>query len=154
MHTVHPGSTLCTRPPPFLVARGFQLPDLDSRRPSVLFILTIKRYLLSVGRGARLDAFVGAGDDFSNWTESGTGTLVGPNLMLTASHIAPWDVDGCWMRFVPAYQDGSGPFGDSFVRQFRGVKSPDDQHDYIICDLYTHPARESRWLDGFVFVVR
>jgi hypothetical protein len=93
--------------------------------------------------------FVGAGDDFSNWTESGTGTLVGPNLMLTASHIAPWDVDGWWMRFVPAYQDGSGPFGDSFVRQFRGVKSPDDQHDYIICDLYTPLGNRAGWMGSY-----
>jgi hypothetical protein len=93
--------------------------------------------------------FVGHGNDFTNWTESGTGTLVGPNLLLTASHLAPWDVDGWWMRFVPAYRDGSGPFGESYVRQFRGVKGADDEHDYIICDLYTALGDRAGWMGSY-----
>jgi hypothetical protein len=90
--------------------------------------------------------FVGQGDVNSPWTESGTGVLVGPNLILTASHIAPWGVDGWWMHFVPAYRDGSGPFGDSWVQHFYGVQGADDEHDYIICSLYTALGNQIGWM--------
>ena len=36
---------------------------------------------------------------------NGTGVLVGANLMLTASHLAPWahGPEGWWMEFTPAF---------------------------------------------------
>jgi hypothetical protein len=87
----------------------------------------------------------------SNWrglvTSSCTGALVGRNLMVTASHAAPWGrgPGEWWMRFVPAYWGalvGGGftePFGGSFVEHFRGVqiqKNDVTGRDVVICKLY------------------
>lgn len=94
--------------------------------------------------------FVGTTPDFSAWKWSGSGVLVGPNLMLTASHVAPWDADFWWMRFIPDYRDGSGPFGDSFVSQFRGHRSDaGDEYDYVICHLYTPLGERAGWMGSW-----
>jgi hypothetical protein len=94
--------------------------------------------------------FVGTVSDYSNWTSSGSGVLVGPNLILTASHVAPWGVDGWWMRFVPSYRDGTGPFGDSYVSQFRGHRSDaGDEYDYVICQLYDSLGDRAGWMGTY-----
>lgn len=93
--------------------------------------------------------FVGHGDDFDNFTSQASGVLVGPNLMLTASHAAPWDVDEWWMKFVPAYRDGSGPFGFSYVRQFRGVRHDDHDSDYVVCELYEPLGQICGWMGSW-----
>jgi hypothetical protein len=55
---------------------------------------------------------------------NGTGVLVGANLMLTASHLAPWahGPEGWWMEFTPAFNAQHSvpvPFGRSFVDSYR-----------------------------------
>lgn len=48
----------------------------------------------------------------SGWT--GSGVLVGERLVVTAGHVVPWaDVaaGSWWMKFVPAYYDGSSLYG-------------------------------------------
>jgi hypothetical protein len=98
--------------------------------------------------------FSGVGGDVSNWrntwTMSGTGVLVGRKLLLTASHIAPWNrgPGDWWMHFVPAYRAGGAPFGTSFVEQFRGVRTGKDVsgRDVVICKLYQPIGNLTGWL--------
>jgi hypothetical protein len=90
------------------------------------------------------------------WTKSGTGAMVGSNLLVTASHLAPWGSPPgqWWMRFVPSYWGaiiGGGftePFGGSFVEQFRGVQVQQDDvtgRDIVICKLYRPLGNLTGW---------
>ncbi|MEW9576770.1 trypsin-like serine protease [Bacillus toyonensis] len=75
-----------------------------------------------------------------NGTPAGTGVLVGPNLILTAGHVAPWGAKNWSMEFIPAFRQGDvkPPFGSSFVQRFRGynTKGEASGHDYVICKLF------------------
>jgi len=92
------------------------------------------------------NVFVGNGTNFANPTNGGSGVLVGRNLMLTASHVAPWGrgPGQWWMRFVPGFRAGGPdpePHSSSFVECFYGtfvdVKKPEaGGQDYVICKLY------------------
>ncbi|WP_239524430.1 trypsin-like serine peptidase [Halogeometricum borinquense] len=71
---------------------------------------------------------------------SGTGALVGRNVVLTASHVVPWDSDPWMMRFVPAYWDGSSRLGgsvDSYVQAYRGYENHSQGDDMAVLKLYT-----------------
>lgn len=104
---------------------------------------------------------VGSGNDFLNVKGTGSGVLVGRNLMMTASHVAPWDTAGWWMRFVPGYNDryekddGKEPFGHSYIQQFRGVKVKKDDdpsgEDYVICRLYNPLGEQLGWMGSRSF---
>jgi hypothetical protein len=65
--------------------------------------------------------FAGANLNFASPLWTGTGVLVGPDLLLTASHTVPWGQPGWWMRFVPAYEFGNEPYGSSYVSDARGL---------------------------------
>ena len=39
--------------------------------------------------------------------------MVGPDIVLTASHVVPWDADGPIVQFVPAYYNGVSTVGPS-----------------------------------------
>ena len=72
---------------------------------------------------------------------SGTGVLVGRNVLLTASHTAMWDAPPgrWWMRFFPAFFDGPSPnLGSSFVERFRGFRPQPHpfSHDFVVCKLF------------------
>lgn len=84
------------------------------------------------------------------WVSGGTGFLVGRNLMVTASHVMPWDYSGnCSIRFIPAFTpdreppQGVPPFGETWVAEWRGyrhdgfwaVAFQPDAKDYVICRL-------------------
>jgi V8-like Glu-specific endopeptidase len=85
-----------------------------------------------------------------------SGVLVGPNLLLTASHCVPWDGNNWWMRFIPAYSDrnlapGStyrAPYGESYVSDFYGFRNTDEVTglDYAICRLYTRLGENAGWM--------
>ncbi|QSS49460.1 hypothetical protein I7I53_09814 [Histoplasma capsulatum var. duboisii H88] len=67
-----------------------------------------------------------------------TGSLVGRNLILTASHCFPWGYGrNRWMRFSPGFGNGVEPYGSSYVSQCRGVKNTFNVTgiDYIVCQL-------------------
>ncbi len=55
----------------------------------------------------------------SNGRPSGTGTLIGDRIVLTASHLVPWELKNgeCWMRFKPAYY-GKNPKEEKFPYSF------------------------------------
>lgn len=97
--------------------------------------------------------FVGINEDYINWTDSGTGVLIGRNIILTASHVAPWDQPSWWMRFVPAYRDGAAPLGESYVQQFRGYKNSDEVKgsDYIVARLYNPLGDALGWMGTHSF---
>jgi hypothetical protein len=86
---------------------------------------------------------------------NGTGVLVGANLMLTASHLAPWahGPEGWWMEFTPAFNAQHSvpvPFGRSFVDSYRGTKYLSDASpggtDYVICKLYEPLGKRLGWM--------
>ena len=87
----------------------------------------------------------------SSWTNpsspspqnEGTGALVGRNVVLTASHIVPWESDEWMMRFTPGYYDGNSTIGTSvysYVEQVYGYKQaypPERQaYDMAVLKLY------------------
>jgi V8-like Glu-specific endopeptidase len=86
----------------------------------------------------------------------GSGVLVGPNLVLTAGHVPPWN-DGptTWsMEFIPAYRrnDPSNPepYGRSFVETFRGYKPPEPfeptGYDYALLKLAQPLGNALGWM--------
>lgn len=79
----------------------------------------------------------------------GSGVLVGPNLLLTASHVAPWGVGNWSMEFIPGFRAGTAPpFGNSFVREFRGYRigtSPTG-YDYVVCRLFNPLGNSLSWM--------
>jgi hypothetical protein len=90
--------------------------------------------------------------DATGWTSGGTGVLVGPNLMMTASHVWPWDVPGRWMLFSPGFRDGR-QHPDSFVTRVLGVR-PDDGpsgFDYVICQLQKPLGEMLGWMGSQSF---
>jgi V8-like Glu-specific endopeptidase len=97
----------------------------------------------------------GHGTNFDRPLGWGTGTLVGPNLMLTASHLMPWDhpPEGWWMRFSPGYVSGLEPYGHSFVQSVHGYRPHDDPFglDYVICRLYTPLGERVGWMGSQSF---
>lgn len=92
--------------------------------------------------------FVGKGTNFDNPVWVGSGAMVGRNLLLTASHVAPWGASPWWMRFVPAYNNGSEPFGRVYVQSYRGIKNTNDVTglDYVICKLYEPMGDKVGWM--------
>ncbi|MET0994830.1 MAG: hypothetical protein ABWY20_12510 [Mycobacterium sp.] len=85
-------------------------------------------------------------------TKVGSGVLVGPRLLLMASHAMPWENDDSSVRFVPAYKDGNDPrFGHAYVDVWRGVPNDDDVTglDYVICKLNWRTGERTGWLGSW-----
>jgi V8-like Glu-specific endopeptidase len=85
------------------------------------------------------------------WT--GTGVLVGERTLLTAGHVVPWNQENWWMRFVPAFYDGSSLHGvgvESNVSDARGfdVNGNVTGYDWAVCRLY-EPLGRSLGYFGF-----
>ncbi len=72
-----------------------------------------------------------------------TGTMVGRNLMLTASHCIDWQDDSVgWIKFTPSYYNGSAPFGVAWGtrvlywnRAQGGLTNFETAFDYVIVVL-------------------
>ena len=77
---------------------------------------------------------------FPAW--SGSGVLIGPRVVLTAGHLAPWGSGNWAMQFVPAYYDGGSTLGasvDSFVSDYWGYDTGNQVSawDMLVLRLYT-----------------
>ena len=85
----------------------------------------------------------------SSWTNpsnpspqmEGTGALVGPNVVLTASHLVPWDANPGMMLFTPGYYDGSSILGSSvysYVEEAVAYDTPLSRqaYDMAVLKLY------------------
>jgi V8-like Glu-specific endopeptidase len=75
----------------------------------------------------------------SGWT--GSAALIGDRIIATAGHVVPWDDDPWWMRFIPAFYDGSSLHGagvESYVSDARGyeVSGRPTGYDWAVCRLY------------------
>ncbi|KAJ9355375.1 hypothetical protein DTO027B9_4132 [Paecilomyces variotii] len=84
--------------------------------------------------------------DLGGWC---TASLIGRNMILTASHCYPWGYrSGRWMRFIPAYTNGSEPYGGSYVTKCRGVKNTFNVTgiDYIVCQLCDPLGDKAGWM--------
>lgn len=82
---------------------------------------------------------VGKVSTSSGWT--GSAALIGDRIIATAGHVVPWDDDPWWMRFVPAFYDGSSLYGagvESYVSDARGyeVSGRPTGYDWAVCRLY------------------
>lgn len=98
------------------------------------------------------------GKVYSGWGQNlgtqqeGTGVLVGRNLMLTASHILPGNHANWWIRFVPAYNNGAKPFGESFVESYTWewdsqlATNNASGNDNAICELFTPLGDKCGWM--------
>jgi hypothetical protein len=54
----------------------------------------------------------------------GTGVLVGKNIVLTASHILPYNHGNGVVRFIPGFSNGSEPFGHFDTRSYTYLPAP------------------------------
>lgn len=100
--------------------------------------------------------FSGKNNDYVNWIKAGSGALVYKNLMITASHVVPWDpvtrqaYPGWWMRFVPAYNYGVEAYGESYVADVYGIENLTiSGRDYVICHLYTPLGNTCGWFGSW-----
>ncbi|MFD6675344.1 trypsin-like serine peptidase [Rhodococcus zopfii] len=86
---------------------------------------------------------------FNSNGRRGSGVLVGPNLILTAGHVAPWGASSWSMEFVPAYRNGNRPLGSSFVQSYWGYNPGSNVptgYDYVICKLYNPLGSALGWM--------
>lgn len=83
---------------------------------------------------------------FPQW--SGSGALVGENIVLTASHVCPWDADPWMMQFIPAYYDGISLLGTgitSYVQSIRGYRDHGQGDDMAVLKLYNPLGKNLGW---------
>jgi V8-like Glu-specific endopeptidase len=88
---------------------------------------------------------------------SASGAMVGPRHVLTCSHAIQWNSDGTagWVKFTPAYFDGSAPFGVAWGTMVywegRKVYGPtisrsEGQHDYVCVVLNNRIGDLTGWM--------
>ncbi len=96
------------------------------------------------------------GKIFNSDGKVGTGALIGKRIIATAGHMIPWvsvAAGSWWMRFVPAFFNGSSLFGagvQSFVSDAKGYNTSGDVtgYDFAVCRLYT-PLGDSLGYFGY-----
>lgn len=86
----------------------------------------------------------------------GSGVMVGPRHLLTASHLIYWKRNGTtdWLRFRPAYYNGSTPFGDAwgthvlFKYQVRTpiIDEIEGRYDYAVVVLDRRMGDLTGWM--------
>jgi V8-like Glu-specific endopeptidase len=83
----------------------------------------------------------------------GSGALVGKNLVITAAHMVPWTSIGAgswWMRFVPAYFNGTSLFGsgvESYISDVSAFNNGNNVsgYDWALLKLYNPLGAIAGW---------
>lgn len=93
----------------------------------------------------------------SNWVGAGTAVLVGPRVILTASHMLPWGSASWKALFVPGYFNGGplpGEGAASWCSDYRGYQfEPDDQaFDMAVLRLYDPVGSSVGWMGAKTYV--
>lgn len=92
----------------------------------------------------------------TNWSGAGTAVLVGPRVILTASHMLPWGSSSWKALFVPGYFNGGpipGEGAASWCSDYRGYRfEPDDQaFDMAVLRLYDPVGANIGWMGAKVY---
>ncbi len=92
-------------------------------------------------------------DTAAGW---GSGVMVGPRHMMTASHVVPWGPNNTagWLNFTPLYFDGSAPFGVASVQTIYwwkqnnppSLSDNDVAFDYVVCVLDSRMGNLTGWM--------
>jgi V8-like Glu-specific endopeptidase len=72
---------------------------------------------------------------FPAWT--GSGALVGRNVVLTAAHVVPWSASSWKMKFVPAHYDGTSIYGSGFETWVSSARGYENSSGVVGWDMAT-----------------
>jgi V8-like Glu-specific endopeptidase len=86
-----------------------------------------------------------------------SGVMVGPRHLLTCNHAIQWNADNTagWVKFTPAYFDGSAPFGNAWGTRVYwedvkvvgpSVDRNEGQHDYVAVVLDRRIGDLTGWM--------
>jgi V8-like Glu-specific endopeptidase len=93
-------------------------------------------------------------DTAAGW---GSGVLVGPRHVMTASHVVNWGANNTagWLKFTPSYFDGSAPYGFAYATQTYfwdrangsdGIDSLETAFDYVVSVLDNRLGDITGWM--------
>ncbi len=88
---------------------------------------------------------------------SGSGVMIGPRHMMTASHVINWGPNNTagWVKFTPLQFDTSEPFGIAYATRIYwwqqvnggdGVSSNEAAFDYVVCVLDRRLGDVTGWM--------
>lgn len=88
---------------------------------------------------------------------SGSGVMIGPRHMMTASHVINWGPNNTagWVKFTPLQFDTSEPFGIAWATRIYwwqqvnggdGVSSNEAAFDYVVCVLDRRLGDTTGWM--------
>jgi hypothetical protein len=95
----------------------------------------------------------------------GSGVMIGPRHMMTASHVVPWLAGGGsdWLTFTPMQYDTSAPFGSAHVTRVYfwqrvngadGISSNEAAFDYVVCVLSTQLGNSTGWMGSRAYLAK
>lgn len=101
--------------------------------------------------------------DVPNTNKYGTGVMVGPRHMLTASHEIDWAANPIGAAFTPAWQAGSAPYGTAWATHVlaivkanpaNGLNAKEIGYDYavVILDRPAGATTDIGWATGWMDV--
>jgi hypothetical protein len=93
-------------------------------------------------------------DTAAGW---GSGVMVGPRHLLTASHVVNWGSGNSagWLKFTPLFFDGSAPFGVAWATLIYwwnranpadGINAVECAFDFVVCILDTPIGNLTGWM--------
>lgn len=133
----------------------------------------IRRYDLEVGEDMGLPTNVFSPDDRYTFSDTafpwstcgrvdtaagfGSGVMVGPRHLLTASHVVNWGPNNTagWLKFTPLLFDGHEPFGHVFANMIYswnkadgsdGINADECAFDYVVCVLNSRMGDITGWM--------